>query len=140
MKTPREILLNRHQTTEPRLDQIRRDVVADLRSREAARRETPLLVAVILKLWRELIVPARMTWTGIAAVWVLIGVIHLTQHDRTTTVARATSPTPQEMRAAWEQRQELMLELALLPKTEAAEPPKLKLQPRSEGRSDFACA
>lgn len=137
MKTPREIVLNRHQSAETRLDQIRRDVVADLRHEKAASCESPFLVAAGLKFWRELILPARRTWAGIAAVWVVIGVINLTQGDRPPTIARSSTATPEGLRMAREQRQELMRELALLPTSEPAEAAKTNLQPRSQRREEF---
>jgi hypothetical protein len=140
MKTPREVLLNRHQAAEPRLDQIRRGVVAGLRRQETKSRETPLLIAAAFKLWRELIVPARVTWAGIAALWLVIGVINLTQADETTASASVSSASPQELRAAWERHRELLLELALLPTVDAAIPPKLNPQPRSDRQSESACA
>lgn len=140
MKTPREILLNRHQAAETRLDQIRREVVSELQRAETAGRETPLFVAAALKLWRELVLPARLTWAGLAAVWLVIGVMNLAQSDRTTTASREAPATPQELRAAWERRQELLAELALLPATEPVEPPQPNLQPRSHRRSESACA
>ena len=137
MKTPREILLNQHRIAETRLNQIRREVVANLRHKETAARETPLLLAAALKLWRELVLPARMAWAGIAAVWVVIGILSLSQFDQTTVVAKVSTTTIQELRAASEQRRELMLELALLPTTEPAMPPKQNPQPRSERNCEF---
>ena len=139
MKTPREILLQRHQTANAKLDQIRRVAVAGLTERPAAR-EQSLPIAIALKLWRELIVPARVTWAGIAALWLVIGVINLTQADQTTTSASVSSASPQELRAAWERHRELLLELALLPTADAAIPPKLNRQPRSDRQSESACA
>ncbi len=137
MKTPREIVLNRHQSAETPLDQIRRDVVAELRHEKAANCEPPFLVAAGLKLWRELILPARRTWAGIAAVWMVIGVMNLAQSDRTTAAVGVSPVTPQELRAASEQRRALLLELALLPISEPAEPAKPNLQPRSQRREEF---
>ncbi len=139
MKTPREILLQRHQTANAKLDQIRRVAVAGLTERPAAR-EQSLPIAIALKLWRELVLPARVTWAGIAALWLVIGAINLTQADQTTTSASVSSASPQELRAAWERHRELLLELALLPTADAAIPPKLNRQPRSDRQSESACA
>ncbi|MCU0785254.1 MAG: hypothetical protein MUF81_14625 [Verrucomicrobia bacterium] len=91
-------------------------------------------------LWRELVLPARMTWASIAAVWVVIGILSLSQSDQITVAARVSPATRQELRAASEQRQELLLELALLPTTEPAEPPKPNLQPRSQRQEEFLTA
>lgn len=140
MKTPREILLSRHEAAETRLDQIRRDVLADLRREENPVREAPLLIAAALKLWRELVLPSRVAWAGIATGWVVIGVLNLTQGKELSTATRPSAATRQELRAAWEQRRVLMLELALLPTSESAEPPKPNLRPRSARRAELICA
>lgn len=137
MKTPREILLHQHRIAETRLNQIRREVVANLRQKETAVRKAPLLMAAALKLWRELVLPARMAWAGIAAVWIVIGILNLSESDQTTVVAKVSTATIRELRAASEQRRELMLELALLPTTEPAMPPKQNPQPRSERNCEF---
>lgn len=135
MKTPREILLNQHRIAETQLNQIRREVVANLHHEKAAHRETSLLFGAALKLWRELVMPARMAWAGIAALWVVIGVLNYSESDQTTVVAKVS--TAQELRAASEQRRELMLELALLPTSEPAMPPKQNPQPRSQRNCEF---
>jgi hypothetical protein len=146
MKTPREILLKHHQAAEPRLDPIRREairVAADVNRRSLPVRELTFAAAVIRPLtllWRELVLPARVAWVGIAAAWVVIGVLNLTPGEKVRTATRATAVTRQELRAAWERHRELMHELALLPTTEPAEPPKPNPQPRSDRRSALACA
>ena len=62
MKTPREILLARHQAANAKLHEIRRAVVADLSPRQTRELEMPFL----LKLWRELFWPCRRTWAGLS--------------------------------------------------------------------------
>jgi hypothetical protein len=146
MKTPREILLNRHQAAETRLDQIRREairVAADVNRRSSPVRELTFAASAfrpLATLWRELVLPARMTWASIAAIWLVIGIFNLSQSDQTTAMARVSPMTPQELRAASEQRRELLLELALLPTTEPAMPPKPNLQPRSQRQEEFLTA
>ncbi|MBL9127047.1 MAG: hypothetical protein JNL97_05345 [Verrucomicrobiales bacterium] len=55
-KSPREILLERHASTEPRLDVVRRSVLNTLRDR----REPWWRVA-----WTEIVVAARPAWIGL---------------------------------------------------------------------------
>jgi hypothetical protein len=78
MKTPREILLRRHQVATRELDKRRAEALLAMRSHpsNAARhdvdREMTLPVRAALAVWRELIWPCRKTWAGIAAAWLLI--------------------------------------------------------------------
>ena len=79
MKTPRDILLERHQAAKSKLDVIRSEVVAQCR--EEQRVAKPGLMFLPLLLWRELIFPSRRTWAGIAAAWVLILVVNFSLRD-----------------------------------------------------------
>src|SRR6185503_17166395 len=110
MKTPRKILLQRHQTAQPRLDQIRCAVVADLKKCTVAR-EQSLPVAVAFKLWRELVWPCRRTWAGLAAAWTVLVVFHLTHAERDQVVAGKSAMPPAEMRLAFQEQQRLLAEL-----------------------------
>jgi hypothetical protein len=33
------------------------------------------------KLWLELVLPCRRIWTGLAAVWILVFIVNVSQHD-----------------------------------------------------------
>lgn len=81
MKTPHDILFERHQDSKPKLDMIRSDVVALCRE---ARRPAPfgnILKTFLLLLWRELIMPSRRTWAGLAVTWVLILAVNVALRD-----------------------------------------------------------
>jgi hypothetical protein len=86
MKTPREILLERHRAAGTKLDAIRRSVVAGL-DPEATKEQsgTNFLAAWMFgcadRLWQELFLPSRRVWSGLAAVWVLILVINFAERD-----------------------------------------------------------
>ena len=85
MKTPRDIMFARHQATAPKLDVIRREVMA-VELREGRRAAVPKFrvadTATLPKLvWLELIWPCRRIWTGLAAVWVLLFIVNFFQHD-----------------------------------------------------------
>ncbi len=77
MKTPREVLLERHRDAQCSLDVVRRKALAALPAPGSAnrpqpgRREVPLMRAV-LKAWRELIWPSRRAWAGMAALWLAV--------------------------------------------------------------------
>jgi hypothetical protein len=151
MKTLREILLKRHQPVEPKLDRMWDEslapsvaAVCDRRESEQRRREvgTPFdltqgrrrapLQFVAWKLWRELILPSRRIWAGLACVWVVIAVLNLASSEPVTEVAHnAKPPSREELRALIEQRQ--MLAQLIGPLTEPTETHKSNPPgPRSE--------
>ncbi len=69
MKTPRQILFEKHQAISPKLDLIRKQSVptAPGKSQEAS---------IPWKLWLELIWPARRIWSGMAGCWMVIAVLN----------------------------------------------------------------
>ena len=146
MKTPREILLARHRAAEVSLNQIRREVVAEMVRQEtttgerALAREMPWIALTALKLWREVVWPSRRIWASLTAVWLMILGYHLIYSDRHARFAHGPAAPAQQLRSALEQRRELIAEFALLPQTKVAKPPKHRPQPRSERPSKSACA
>ena len=70
MKTPREILLERHQAAAPKLDAIRREVVevaADVNRRKQSVRELTFaatLASAIRLSFLELVWPCRRIWAA----------------------------------------------------------------------------
>jgi len=125
MKTPRELLLARHQAANAKLDVLRREIVA----RQAAAPDRPGFLA---RLWLELIWPCRRTWTGLAAVWLLIIAANLSLREPRPALAQR-NPEPQIMMSY--QVQEKMLNDLL---ADRAAPPDVerprffKPGPRSE--------
>jgi hypothetical protein len=114
MKTPREILLERHQTAAPKLDAICRAVLAELNHQDT---KSPSLFAALVSwclggskiFWRELVFPCRQIWAGLAAVWILIVAANVSLHDHSTAVA-AKSATASEM-ASFRDQQKWLNEL-----------------------------
>ena len=92
MKTPREILLARHQAAEPKLDAVRERALASLAQPEREGGSSFALRAG-LALWRELILPCRRVWGGLAAAWLVIAVLHLST-GRSPELAAARSAAP----------------------------------------------
>jgi hypothetical protein len=76
MKTPREILLQRHQAAIPKLDTLRRDAVRHMTARQPSRLASWILYFP-WNCWCEMIWPARRIWTGLAATWVLLLIANL---------------------------------------------------------------
>ena len=116
MKTPREILLERHQSAAPKLDAIRRKVVGGLNNKDAkAQSRTDALVASLLgcskQLWLELVWPCRRTWAGLAAVWMALFIFNVSQRDQSELAARKLPPPSPEAIMAWRQQERLLAEL-----------------------------
>ena len=144
MKTPCEILLERHQTAAPRLDAIRREVVAaELNNQETGEQSRPVSFVVWFlgcsnKLWLELVWPCRRIWTGLAATWILIFIFNFSQRDPAERMARKSPPPSPEMILTFRQQETLLTELMGPNEQQAVAAPKPFLpQPRSEGRIEI---
>jgi hypothetical protein len=130
MKTPREILLAKHQAAEAKLDKIRREVVADLPPHAGREAEAPLA----LKLWRELILPRPRAWAGVAALWVVIVGLKLATPEAPQVVVQK-APAASEVLAGVRQQKLLFAELVGVAKKRAAVPTTAATpQPRSDRR------
>ena len=109
MKTPRELILERHQTAEPRLEAIcAEDLAACTRSVAAEaggdRQETLSLAAIAAQLWQDLFWSWRRVWAGVAATWlVILGLALATGGTPESRLARTPSPDPQVLAALREQ-------------------------------------
>ena len=82
MKHPRDVILDRHRHAEPRLNAVRSAVLSQLQSQHA-NPDSPaeenrgfVLAQVATAFWRELILPCRRTWIGLAAIWVFLAVVN----------------------------------------------------------------
>jgi hypothetical protein len=90
MKTPREILFQRHENAALKLDAIRDEVLnTEFRERRratASKFRVADTATLPILLWRELIWPCRRIWTGLAAVWVLLFIVDFSQRDNVSSV------------------------------------------------------
>jgi hypothetical protein len=115
MKTPREILLARHDSAGPRLDAIRRAVVGELNNQETKEQRGAggfgaWCLGCLSAPWRELILPSRCIWTGLAAVWALILVVNVSLRDNVSSVTgQPVHSSPVMM--SWQTQQRLMNEV-----------------------------
>jgi hypothetical protein len=148
MKTPRDILFARHQSTVPKLDTIRRQIVSaeflqvgqasSLSPSKKTKQSETGKMPVLLLIWHELVWPSRRVWEGLAAVWILIFVFNFSQRDPSELVARKTPPPSPEMILTFRQQEKLLAELIGPNEAQAVESPKPFLpQPRSEGRIEI---
>ena len=147
MKTPREILLARHQAAKPKLDEIRREVLAESFGvwREVERHAaiptapdkavSPLRFATAVQnLWRELILPRPSAWVPVAAMWLVIAALKLSTPEAPHAAAQKSSTSPQVL-AEVRQQKLLFAELVGVMKPQIATPTKATPpQPRSDRR------
>jgi hypothetical protein len=140
MKTPREFLLNRHKSAESKLDRMCNETLAPEVRVERASLHPNLLIAIGCKLWRELVLPSRRIWAGLACAWLVIAVLNLASFEPATEVASQTKPpSHEEIRALIEQRQ--MLAQLIGPTLQPAEKHRRQSPgPQSERRVGTATA
>lgn len=126
MKTSREILLEQHRSIAPKLDAIRREVVAvaaDVNRRQAPVREltfSATLANAVRLSFLELVWPCRRIWTGLAAVWLLILAVNISVRDTVSGVTGQPVRSPVVM-ISWQTQQHWMNELL----AERAVPPEI---------------
>jgi hypothetical protein len=138
MKTPRDILFTRHRAAAPKLDAIRREFVAELNNKKTKEQSRPAsfvpsLLGFFDKLWRELVWPCRRIWAGLAAVWILIFMVNVSQRDGSQIITAKSSPSP-ELIMTFRDQQKLLNELFAdrsLP-VEAEQPRIYLPKPRTE--------
>ncbi len=104
MKTPRDLLFQRHETAAPKLDALRRAVIAG----HCAPTETsqPASLGFATMLWLELIFPCRRIWTTLAAVWLLVLIANFAQRDDSSALASKAQPSA-EMLLAFRSQQKM---------------------------------
>ena len=144
MKTPREILLERHRAAEPKLDAVRQSVVAAVCDRristhqDQARRSQTAATMIWHVFWRELIWPCRHIWAGLATAWVVILAVNFSIQDKSELAAEKSPPTTPEMIMTWRQQERLLAELIGPNEMRAATPPKtFSPRPSSERRFEI---
>ncbi len=144
MKTLRELLLERHQSAQPKLDAIRAKLLAaaqeeSARSPEAsAGRPNHPLARFALLLWQELVFPCRRVWSGVAAAWVFIVALNLFTSEPAQVAQAHPIYSAAEVVAQYQAQQRLWDELlnsgtSSSPESSPALPP-----PRSERTNSTA--
>jgi hypothetical protein len=137
MKTPREILLTRHQSANPKLDDRRTTALSIVFSKApGTARNGPmeglLPVRAALAVWRELIWPCRRAWAGMAALWVVMWGINCGLSGTQKAASRAPSASATALVEALEEQRRLLAELIPPASSQPAEPPRRNPQRRSD--------
>jgi hypothetical protein len=163
MKTLREVLFEKHQAAEPKLDAIREQVVAGVgqSSRSGVSRVSrsargwdglPTWKSAIRQVWKPALRSdgmsaleggwRRFLWSlrwhlaGLSAVWLVVVALSMDQSAAPTReVARQDAPSSRQLLAALRENQRQLRELIRAPAVEAApEAPRPAASPRSEAQ------
>lgn len=113
MKTPRDILLQRHQPAAPKLDAIREAVIADSALAPTSGKPatpSPVREPFFVQLWRELFWSCRRVWGGLAAIWIALLVIGSATSDSRPSVA-ASAPQSRDWKMALQVQRQLTRQL-----------------------------
>jgi hypothetical protein len=136
MKTPREILFERHQAAEPKLDAIRRTAVATLGDPGSAKAGDSSAVTDGGGSWREFLLSLRWHLAGMSAVWLVIVLLNLNvghSVSLASAVPAGKIPSAQIILASLRENRRELLETIQSSESREARPPKLfPVQPRSE--------
>jgi len=107
MKTPREVLLQRHQSTERKLDQVREHAIATIvegrgaagQDIQRARRNSPL---------REFLPPLRWHLAAMTAAWIVVAALNIDRPASSSTTPQAAAPPRQLLTELRENRRQIL--------------------------------
>jgi hypothetical protein len=109
MKTPREILIEKHRHAEPRLDAIRCQV---LRAEPSVARPGPESSAWLAILWEQLILPCRRPLAALGLAWAVILLLQTSAGERSTVSSsppvRPTAEVRAQLKVQWLLRADLL--------------------------------
>jgi len=142
MKTPREVLLQRHQSAERKLDHVREHAIATVveeREKPAqggVRRSSSLL---------EFLRPLRWHLAGMTAAWIVVAVLNIDRPSSSPTTRQA-SASPRQLLAELRENRRQILELVESSVTQPdaggaaplPAPPPFMPRRRSEAQSESA--
>lgn len=138
MKTPRDLLLERHQSAEAKLETIRAEDLARHARASASQPSRQLkpslsLASAARQFWQEALWPWRRVWLGLAFVWLVLLGLNLATDEGPKMASRKTLPPDPELLAALREQRRLMLELSEPTAPSPASVPRIP-GPRSEQR------
>lgn len=155
MKTPRELLLKRHEAALPKLDALRTHA-GDLQSPSlsaamasdggckppARASQLSTLNSQLPSLWERLLGPNPLAWAGLAAAWLMLLAVNRSGDAATrdtSATTRASQPSEAAVAEIVRERRREMAELLNLDEPQTAPTPRSELHPkRSHRREDFA--
>lgn len=141
MKTPRELLLARHQEAGVKLDTVRRGVVEGMVPATPAAQEPHSIGSPVstlfVRVWQELIWPSRRAWATIAIVWAGVLVWNVAENDSFPRAQRTSKEAKSQMVLNLVAQRQLLSELLQPAPLRPPEPARANTQPRTEVGSLF---
>jgi len=147
MKTPREVLFERHQSAQPKLDAVRQEALMAVGESSAEVRPRESVSEPCAPKWtawrgpaharmcgvRELLLSFRWHLVGMSAVWLLVVLLNL-DHSPTLAqnIVKENIPSPQRLLASLRENRRQLLELI--------EPPVVEPAPVPPRRSELQAA
>ena len=112
MKTARELLLERHQSAEPRLNALRQSVVDDLARTAVSPRHSLGGWGAGMGAWVSALRPLQRQWVALGAVWILAAVLnHESEPAIPAALAGRAVPAPHRILAAIRENRRQVWEL-----------------------------
>ena len=138
MKTPREIILDRHRAAEEKLNAISAQDLAAYAQTSTIKEPDSSTGRLAARFWHEAIWPWRRAWAGFAAVWLGIVALHFASGDSpSSTISEAARANPQVI-VVLEQQKQLLAQL--LGPVSAPKETRSQPAPRSESRHELFVA
>jgi len=134
MKTPRQILFERHHRASPKLDAVRHNALASLfpATRQGRLPEKPTTGALVSR--RSLVLSLRWHLAGMSAAWLVIACLNSDSTSASAPVtAKQNSPSPREVLMALRENRRQILELLDTPMADPAPAPQPVAPPRRSG-------
>jgi hypothetical protein len=146
MKPLRELLFERHRQAEPKLDAVRRRVVATLAphaNTAGFQHSAPkmlLSLAILRRAWLELIWPCRRAWASLAALWLVVLAANIQMKATSPSMPAARSAPTHEVAHAFQEQRRILAELLPPVKPLPIHAPRPDARPRSDRPTLFkAC-
>ena len=134
MKTPRELLLDRHRQAQSKLDAIRRETLAGMKKGQPERAAISL---------RDIFHSLRWHLTGMGAIWIFVLFLHLETGRPSQAMASnppAKTSSPQFIMVSVRENRRQLAEMIDSPPAENSHRELFRPKPRSERRREMAVA
>ncbi len=110
MKTPREILLAKHESTSANLDAVRRRALREI---PVSQNEPPFILSGFARaIWRELLLPNRSIVALVSPLWLLAVLLHATSLHLGNSSTQTPLPSRMAVVEGLRERQRLYAELS----------------------------
>ena len=132
MKTPREVLISKHQSAQPKLDLLRQQLVSRLPGAESeqAHPHSAFHQGRERSAWLQLLQTLRWHLAGLSAVWVLIALLRFNGTEvESTPIAQVSNEPPRTAIALLKENRRQIVELGDSPSSSV--PPAAPASPKS---------